>query len=332
MKNTHKLFIPLILFLAVSAFSQITIYSHKNVGQEWWIDPCVRIVNSGTARINLRDYTVHYYFYNTRYPAYRFSFDDWYFSGLSSVSGTNIAYDPPFTDGPKKANIECKISFSGAATYLDEGDYAELEFGIHDPGWYSQDQDNDWSYMPGQDWELNTNIVVKDQNGNIIFGNEPGEIGIQKDPVPVNWIGEWSSDSIQLLEGAGLVDEGDAYKNTTDGISYVYYKGNWQEIGGSGGSDAYKNGWTMNNEWCDIDMNGAAIGNANYLRADFIKGDALVIVDPIPEQKPAIPNPVVSNGAFEGTVTYYEDGGEWYIYVKVDGDPPTWRRVKLDSW
>lgn len=332
MRHTIKCFLPFIFVLlyAVTALAQFSIYSHNNVStDDCWVQPCIRIQNISSNWLHLKDYTIEYYFYDPDHSANQYTCDVWYFSNGSSRAYTSFEDYPPFTNGDKKANIKCVITFSTSNYNIlyGNGNYDELELGIrYAYSWnYVQNQSDDWSYVAGQSWQTSENIVVKDDNGNIVFGNEPGSNVQKPDPVPMNWLGLIDDVTFQEIQDADLFDDGDAYKNSDNNKSYVRYKDEWQEIAGGSGSEEYKNGFTMNSDDCDIDMTGSDLLDVNTLETIDIETSFLRML-PWPSEKPA--------GEFdqkgrEGDICFYEDNGEWYLYIKVDGDPHEWKRVKL---
>ncbi len=342
MRHTSKycLVVVLILLNAFWAFAQFSIYSHDNVSSDkCWIQPCIRIQNISSNSLHLKDYIIEYYFYVPDHVANQYTADIWYFSNGNSRVYTSFEDYPPFTNGDKKANIKCVITFSSSNYNILEGNgnYDELELGmryVYDWG-YEQEQTDDWSYVAGQDWQVNENIVVKDLNGNIVYGKEPGNNVQKPDPVPMKWLGLIDNATFEEIQNAGLFEDGDAYKNGDDNKSYVRYKGEWQEIGGGDVGDLL-NGFTMNPGNTGIRLNEGdifqALGvgglyadfkqncEANYFCTDYINT--------------AIPDSPTANVGFnEGTFLVGQLEGEWYLFVKVQHDPtPLWKRILIPDW
>ncbi len=343
MKNAFRIIITFLLLCSFTGLAQVTIYSHKNVADPCWIDPCIQIVNSSPDQINLKNYTIDYYFYNTRYPLsyYKNAWSPklWYYSGGNTAYISIHTYDPPYELGDKKANFRVRISFSGDEI-LNAGENEELEVAVVSRTWNNQDQTNDWSYISGQNWLENENIVVKDLNGNIVFGNEPGNTVQKPNPVSVNWLGLIDNLTFQDIQDAGLFDDGDAYKNSDDNKSYVRYKGDWQVLSATG-DEGYRNGWTMNTNNCNINMNQSSIINVKEVDAYEFSSSVIIanseigVENPPPEYEPSDPEKNAT-GARKGSFLYYpedplnENDCDWYLYIRVND--AGWRRVKLTKW
>jgi len=343
MRNAFKFILTVLFLCSITSFAQVTVYSHKNIADPCWIDPCIRLVNSSPDEINLINYTIDFYFYNTRYPLSYYnngwSPQIWYYSGGNSASISIHSYDPPYEVGDKKANFRVRISFSGNEK-IGAGEWEELEVAVvavhpYYGYWYNQDQTNDWSYMPGQDWQINQNIVVKDLNGNIIFGNEPGNSVQKPDPIPMNWLGLIDNTTFQEIDDADLFKDGDAYKNSDDNKSYVRYKNEWQEIAGGGTTDIY-DGFTMNPGNLGIDLNVGDIFNANGVGGNYADFNGKCEADYfiIDQDDPVVPTSSTDDvGANYGTFTIGQLGGQWYLFVKVEHDPnPVWKRILIPDW
>ncbi len=325
MRNTLKLIITLLLLCAYAGFAQVTIHSHNNYYHQCYVQPCINIINDGTSSINLKDYTIDYYFYDENNTASQFNYYVWDFTGNGNVSIEFSDYTPPFVTGDKKADIKCRISF-GSNTTLSPGDGEILKIGLV-KYWVDQNQEDDWSFVSGSDYKLSENIVVRDLSGNIVFGNEPGNSVQKPDPIPMNWLGYIDNPTFQDIDDAGLFEDGDGYRNSDDDKSYVRYKGVWQEISGTGGTGDYINGFTMNDNTSHIDMTGANIVDVNRAETIDLTTSFLRLI-PHPTEKP---NSEFDTKGLAGDISFYKDGGEWYLYIKVDSDPHEWKRVKL-TW
>lgn len=341
-----KYSILIILFFSFTSFSQITLYSHDHSTLSYMISPEIKITNTSSSSVNLKQYTIEYYWYNTKYPADEYHEFVYHFTGPNhNILLTIEKFIPPYTAEPLKANMLCRISFL-VDRWLDPGVEDILAIGIYSHDYGYQDQDNDWSFIPGSQYQFANNIVVRNHNGIVIFGKVPGPSSIKPKADDVHWLGAIDNSTFDSIQNAGLFNNGDAYRND-DGNAYVLYQGTWELLNANSGTDEYKNGWTMNSGLAHIQMNGSNLLDAYIVESDLVEvGDIradyvceaqtisiekeLILHEPDPAKKPVYPTDNMN--AKKGTIAYYQDGGDWYLYIKVSLNPHTWRRVKLSDW
>jgi hypothetical protein len=133
--------------------------------------PNIRVVNNGTAPLNLNNIEVRYWFNYDAAAGTVQAFVDWAGkmpSGQSISQNTSIA---AYTTNKGGQSHYVSIKFSGNVT-LAAGEYAEVQFRFNKPDWSNMLQTNDWSYSASSAW-LEFNKVTAYLNGSLSFGHEP---------------------------------------------------------------------------------------------------------------------------------------------------------------
>lgn len=218
------LLVILCMFIFTNGFAQTSIQiKHREVaGDNKYIRADIQLIN-GSQAINLSDYDLDYYIYEEGLDVNKLLSEVWYFSlgENTDVTVTFSAYDPPFTNAAKKANILCHIHFNGNKN-VPANSVVSLSLGIKTVDWYGFNKSQHYSYNGATEYELNPYIVVQTANG-IVFGIPPGSSTVPGTKVAMKWVGEFGSVPTSP-------EEGDVYLNTNDNITYIFANNKWTGI------------------------------------------------------------------------------------------------------
>lgn len=163
--------------------SDLKLYKQVGAGADsYWIYPFIKIENSGPETINLANYTIEYYFYCSEITPEDnvnelLNSQIWYFGlnhgdnmdGIFSVDFVNLG--KVYENGKKKANVKAVYHFN--SVNVPAGEYALAECGIHRTNWGTFNKNNDWSYENTTTMTETQLMVIRDQNGEVIWGLDP---------------------------------------------------------------------------------------------------------------------------------------------------------------
>lgn len=221
-----------VLFLfALSLQAQITVKSmtgHYDASVES-IRPYVLLQNEGSETVDLNNYYVEYYIYDEAVTAGEL--EENIYTASPSVSSYSIefsALDKVYEVDGKKANIKIRFSFANGST-IAAGSFVKLHQGINKIGWnYIFEEADDWSYAPNTNYTYNENVVVRDIATNeVVFGNDPVTGGSTVIPsTTLQWLGTKTFAQLSSIQ----IKEGDAFFNSDDKNSYVYFNGRWAQL------------------------------------------------------------------------------------------------------
>ena len=225
------IFILGLMIVSSAATAAPTVFFKTDLGQDnTWIRPNVKVVNNDAAPMSMSAYTLEYYFYEPELSLSSLFASTWYYSlgDASRVQASFEVMDTPFVTGDLKANLVCRISFTQGTILA--GDAMELGMGINavtNGIWYVFDPSDDWSYVATSTYLEATNIVLRDAEGNIVFGEEPGnDVTPRPETIAVYWLGAHTRAEMNEID----LRAGDAYQDTDDGKAYVYYQDAWMPM------------------------------------------------------------------------------------------------------
>lgn len=147
---------------------KIQMYSNNKAASSNTISPQIKIVNTGTAALDLSTVTLRYYYTADANQTQAF-WCDWSDIGSSNVTGTFVTM-PTSTEG---ADTYFEIGFTSGAGTLAPGAAAEIQIRIARTDWSNYTQTGDYSFSPTgssyADWTKMTGYV----NGALQWGIEP---------------------------------------------------------------------------------------------------------------------------------------------------------------
>ncbi len=279
--------------ISTAAHAQLSIQSTANLSDDQiWIRPAVKIINETAQSIDLSNYTVEYYFYDSQATLNSLSSSVWYYS-LGQSGNVSVSYEviePAVVSSSKKANFAIKMRLSKGT--LNSGNAAELKLGINsvlNGEWHAFDQTDDWSFVASAGYMANENIVVKNAAGEVIFGEVPKDDTVPRPyGVSVYWLGIHTSQEMDEIS----LSEGDAFRNSEDGIAYVYYQDNWQIL-----DDNSMSGGTMPDSNSHISMSGSNITEVGTLQSNSVTVSSTVIADRFIGDGSGITNIMLEDGS-----------------------------------
>jgi hypothetical protein len=118
----------------------------------------------------------------------------------------------------------CKLTFTSGT--IDVGGTADVNLGINYVvgwQWHTFNQDDDWSYQESSTYIEAETVVMRDSNGDIVWGTAPEAGNPRPTAIPVYWLGARMPEEMEEI----TILEGDAYRSLADGRAYVYYEGAW---------------------------------------------------------------------------------------------------------
>ena len=231
-----------------------------------WIRPNLKVINNDASPMFMPSYTVEYYFYETNLNLSTLAASIWWYD-LGEFSDVHVSfepYEPPFDSEAKKANVVAVISFTQG--WLAAGAEVVVSVGINAIGgggaWHYFNPLDDWSYLPSTSHIENESIVLRDGNGEVVFGEEPGGGSTPRpNAAAVYWLGAHSTDEIDDI----TINEGDAYRNTDDGKAYVFFQDAWMLLD----DNAFSGGEMMDSN-SHINMNGSNLTNAGTVTCSSV--------------------------------------------------------------
>lgn len=217
-----------VAFIAMTASAQVAVKQMSGHAETDVISlrPYVEIINEGNEPVELSELVIDYYVFEEKLSSADLTWE--YYDGNSAGNVYTLSFfdlDDVYEVDGKKANIKCEISFTTPHS-LNAGESLKMQYGIFKSGWnYTFSQSDDWSYSPSATYSYNEKIVVKNySSGEVLYGTDI-ENGATPRPysVSVNWLGKHDPQDFADV----IIKEGDAFLNTIDHKSYVYYNGTW---------------------------------------------------------------------------------------------------------
>lgn len=224
MKTLYSLLILFVLVAVVPANIAVKHMTGHATTEVASVRPYITLINEGAEIIDLSPLVVEYYINDETATAQDLTWE-LYHCALGSVYEINF-YDLEEVEEQKgrKANIKCEISFTSPIT-LQSGATLEMRHGIFPTSWpHIFKESDDWSYVQNQNYTYNENIIVRNSlTGDILYGNSFKTVNPRPYAVTVNWLGEHTLNEFDEI----TMREGDAFLNSEDGKSYVFYQEEW---------------------------------------------------------------------------------------------------------
>lgn len=216
----------LLLCLAMTSFGSIAVkhMTGHATTEVVSVRPYIQLINEGTSPIDLSVHTIEYYIFDESVSASDLTWE-LYHCALGNVYTMNFYdLDKVYEKDGRKANIKCEITFISPVS-LNAGATLEMRHGIFPASWqHTFSQGDDWSYVPSLHYIYNDNIVVRNyQTDEVVYGNPLEAMNPRPYAVAVTWLGEHEFADFDSV----AVREGDAFLNSGDRKSYVFYQDTW---------------------------------------------------------------------------------------------------------
>ncbi len=199
----EKLFLSLI-FLFVSIFAQVQISTkaiNTDTPNDNYIHQIIKIHNTGENSILLDTTEICYYMFESTYPIENFSVAQyWTSKNSNTISNDYVSIsfeemDSPYIEGSKKADKRVVFKFNNNLA-LASSEILEIQFNVKcvdmSQGWEDWkiiNESDDWSYGSNTEYNINSSIVLYDQQSRTVIGSAPptevaiGDINIITQPV-----------------------------------------------------------------------------------------------------------------------------------------------------
>lgn len=148
------------------------------------------IVNTGTSPLSLASLKIRYYFTYQGTTSYGFSCD---YSPLGSANVKGVF--APLNPAKTGADAYNEISFTASAGSLNAGASVELQCRIWKTDWSNIDNSKNYSYNPLTSYSDCTKVTAT-LNGNLVWGNEPGDNASTSSATGISSSSKSSSSSI----------------------------------------------------------------------------------------------------------------------------------------
>ncbi|MET9674563.1 cellulose binding domain-containing protein [Streptomyces sp. NPDC006482] len=192
---------------AAAAGEAVTVQYRQSAGGSDQVEPWLKVVNTGTSSVPLSQVKVRYYFKADAGASYTYACS-WAVKGCANLTGTfGTLANPTAT-----ADRYLEVGFTAGAGSLAPGaDTGDMQLRFHRSTWQPLNQNDDYSFGPGQTSYTNWSKVTATVGGVPVWGTAP----TGNEPTPTGPTPTPTDPTTPPPAGAALFDDFD-YSGHTD--------------------------------------------------------------------------------------------------------------------